>query len=97
MPHIGNRARDAERFLNLSLRRLQLDYVDLYLVHLPFAFVCDETTLTPAVNEDGSIRVDFDTDNIATWKVLKSTSARKAYSEVVLDMVTPLARVGRKL
>lgn len=58
------------KFLNLSLERLQLDYLDLYLIHLPFAFICDEKTLGPVVN-DGIYELDYETDHIATWKVLE--------------------------
>lgn len=36
---------------------------------MPFSFVCDENTLTPAVNEDGSFQLDNKNDNVATWKV----------------------------
>lgn len=58
-----------ERFLKLSLERLQLDYLDLYLIHMPFSFVCNEETLTPAINEDGSFKLDLENNNVETWKV----------------------------
>lgn len=53
----------------MSLQRLQLDYLDLYLIHMPFSFVCNEETLTPAINEDGSFKLDLENDNVETWKV----------------------------
>lgn len=58
-----------ERFLKMSLERLQLDYLDLYLIHMPFSFVCNEETLTPAINEDGSFKLDVENNNVETWKV----------------------------
>jgi diketogulonate reductase-like aldo/keto reductase len=58
-----------EKYLAISLRRLQLDYVDLYLVHVPFGFVPDKTSENPAKNADGSYILD-DTDLLAVWKVI---------------------------
>lgn len=69
LPHIGNRASDVEMYLTTSLRRLQLDYVDLYLIHVPFGFVPDNTGENPAKNADGSFVLD-DTDHLAVWKVI---------------------------
>lgn len=53
----------------MSLNRLKLSYVDLYLVHMPFGFICDEETLTPKINSAGFFELDNSTDHIATWKV----------------------------
>lgn len=69
LPHVGNRASDVEKFLNIQLKRLQTSYVDLYLIHVPFGFKCDEATLTPKVGADGSYELDMDTDHVAIWKV----------------------------
>ncbi|CAH0690078.1 unnamed protein product [Spodoptera exigua] len=71
LPHIANRASDVEKFLNLQLKRLQMTYVDLYLIHVPFGFHCDPETLTPKVNEEGNYELDMDTDHVATWKKLE--------------------------
>lgn len=70
MPHIGNRPQDVRRFLEMSLKRLKVCYVDLYLIHLPFAFICDETTLTPAVDCKGNFKLDKATDHVAVWRVI---------------------------
>jgi len=53
----------------LSLEKLGLDYLDMYLVHMPFAFKLDENTCTAATNEDGSYILDFNTDPVSVWKV----------------------------
>jgi len=51
------------------LEKLGLDYLDMYLVHMPFAFKLDENTCTAATNEDGSYILDFNTDPVLVWKV----------------------------
>lgn len=58
-----------EKFIKLSLEKLGLDYLDMYLVHIPIAFKLDETTGTAATHEDGSYVLDFDTDPVLVWKV----------------------------
>ena len=68
LPHIGNRASDVEKYLTTSLHRLQLDYVDLYLIHVPFGFIPDKNSENPAKDADGSYVLD-NTDLLAVWKV----------------------------
>lgn len=53
----------------MSLQNLGLDYIDMFLIHMPFAFVCDKTGLAPVINEDGSYELDLDTDPVSVWKV----------------------------
>lgn len=38
LPNSGNRPESIENELNQSLERLQLSYVDMYLIHVPFSF-----------------------------------------------------------
>ncbi|XP_050296681.1 1,5-anhydro-D-fructose reductase-like [Anthonomus grandis grandis] len=70
LPNFGNRPSDVERFLNLSLEKLQLSYVDLYLMHMPFSFHLNEATMAPLINEDGSFSLDL-VDYVDTWKVMQ--------------------------
>ncbi|XP_023311655.1 alcohol dehydrogenase [NADP(+)]-like isoform X2 [Anoplophora glabripennis] len=71
LPNFGNRPKDVKRFLKMSLERLKLGYVDLYLVHMPFSFHLNEANLTPSVNEDGSFSLDTESDIVETWKVME--------------------------
>ncbi|CAH2094520.1 unnamed protein product [Euphydryas editha] len=72
LPHVGNRASDVKKFLDLQLKRLQMDYVDLYLIHVPFGFHCDPQTLTPVVKNTGEYDLDMETDHISTWKEMEA-------------------------
>ncbi|XP_060531082.1 1,5-anhydro-D-fructose reductase-like [Cylas formicarius] len=76
LPNFGNRPTDVERFLKMSLKRLQLDYVDLYLVHMPFSFHCNEASLTPLVNEDGTFSLE-NSDLVDVWKAMEEQVERK--------------------
>lgn len=49
-----------------SLKDLQLDYLDLYLIHTPFAFVEDGDELHPK-DENGQMKIDTSTNHLAVW------------------------------
>lgn len=63
------RASDVSHYLSTSLSRLQLDYIDIYLVHLPFGFIADESGETAALTAEGGPQLDMQTDHVAIWKV----------------------------
>ncbi|XP_058799848.1 aldo-keto reductase family 1 member A1 isoform X8 [Phymastichus coffea] len=71
LPNFGNRPSDVEKFIKLSLQRLGLDYVDLYLVHMPFAFIQDKDTFAPATNANGTFALDLESDPVAVWKEME--------------------------
>ncbi|KZC11208.1 Alcohol dehydrogenase [NADP(+)] A [Dufourea novaeangliae] len=71
LPHYGNRPSDVEKYIQLSLDKLGLDYLDMYLIHMPFAFKRDETAFAPATHEDGSYVFDLDTDPVSVWKKME--------------------------
>ncbi|XP_001601107.1 aldo-keto reductase family 1 member A1 [Nasonia vitripennis] len=66
VPPSGNRPERVEKYLKKSLKDLQLDYLDLYLIHVPFAFVEEEGNLFPK-HENGELKIDHNTDHIAVW------------------------------
>ncbi|XP_042869596.1 aldo-keto reductase family 1 member A1-like [Penaeus japonicus] len=74
LPMIGMHEGGVEKFLKRSLKKLQLDYVDLYLVHGPVGLIGkDEDDVFPVV--DGKLNVDFGTDLIAVWKEMEKVKA----------------------
>ncbi|CAH0551981.1 unnamed protein product [Brassicogethes aeneus] len=71
LPHVGNRPSEAEKFLKMSMEKLQVSYLDLYLIHMPFSFFYNGSDYTPLQNEDGSFQLDTNNDIVGTWKVLE--------------------------
>ncbi|KAK9883005.1 hypothetical protein WA026_001218 [Henosepilachna vigintioctopunctata] len=67
LPNVGNRSRDVEKFLNMSLERLKMNYVDLYLIHMPFSFFGDEESYAPLKDNDGSVQLDVNANIVETW------------------------------
>ncbi|XP_061187906.1 aldose reductase-related protein 2-like [Saccostrea echinata] len=61
-----------KRSLKLSLKNLQLSYVDLYLVHFPIPLVYegDDTNIFPT-NESGAWKAAEKWDLIETWKAME--------------------------
>ena len=71
LPFHGMHADKVGHLLELSLKNLGLDYVDLYLVHNPVGcpYIDDQTML--AHNPDGSPLLDMTTDLEAVWKSME--------------------------
>ncbi|KFY26674.1 hypothetical protein V493_03945 [Pseudogymnoascus sp. VKM F-4281 (FW-2241)] len=57
--------------LELSLKALQTDYLDLYLIHWPVRLVPNETSALFPTNEDGTRSVDSSWDQQETWRQME--------------------------
>jgi len=71
VPPSGNRPEGVPKFLKRSLENLQVDYLDVYLIHVPFAFKDIEGDLHPRTPE-GLIDMDTTTDHVAIWKAMEA-------------------------
>ncbi|KAK9875414.1 hypothetical protein WA026_007807 [Henosepilachna vigintioctopunctata] len=58
-------------YLKKSLANLQMDYVDLYLVHTPFGIKIIEETLHSAVSSGSNVEIDYKTDLLAVWREME--------------------------
>nr|CAD7447229.1 unnamed protein product [Timema bartmani] len=85
LPHVGNRPCDVRKYLDKSLVRLRLDYIDLYMVHMPFGFFPDQSGDSPAVDKDGSYLLDMNTDIVAVWKPLTLVLITAQVMESLVD------------
>ena len=65
---IWNRTDDVEDFLTKSLAALELDFVDLYLVHAPVGVVRNGDTFPEG--KIGNDLIDFNTDHILLWMLI---------------------------
>ncbi|XP_011685682.1 PREDICTED: 1,5-anhydro-D-fructose reductase [Wasmannia auropunctata] len=70
VPPSGNRPEGVEKWIERSLSNLQLDYVDLYLVHTPFAFQDAGEEFHP-VDEKGEFKIDITTDHLQIWRKME--------------------------
>jgi aldehyde reductase len=72
LPFFGINTGRAEEFLNQSLKNLQLDYVDLYLIHVPFGVEYGGAA-NPIVIKDGAVVFDTSPESKLeeVWKVME--------------------------
>ncbi|KAK4687054.1 hypothetical protein P7C73_g3062, partial [Tremellales sp. Uapishka_1] len=61
--------------LDLTLKSLGTDYLDLYLVHWPIRTVENGTVKLFPVKEDGSRNIDWEWDQADTWKQMEALLA----------------------
>ncbi|WP_205945297.1 aldo/keto reductase [Pedobacter hiemivivus] len=66
----NHRPERVEAAFEASLQRLQLDYIDLYLIHTPFAFQAGEDQ--DPRDEKGNVIYDKGVTLLDTWKAMES-------------------------
>lgn len=71
LPHIGCQEHLVEKYLNKSLKSLQLDYVDLYLIHHPIGMFENGDDLFPK-DERGNLMFNYNTDHIPVWRAMEN-------------------------
>lgn len=65
----GNRASSVEKYSKQSMADLQLSYIDLYLIHCPFAMPDTDGDFHRDAN--GDLILDTETNFLDTWKVIR--------------------------
>ena len=88
-----------EKWLKQSLNDLQLDYLDLYLIHVPISFEEVDGDLHP-VDENGEIRLDTTTDLVAIWaemekQVVAGRTRAIGISNFNISQITQILNVTR--
>lgn len=58
-----------EDLIKLSLKNLQVDYVDLYLIHFPVGFIGKDYKDVYPTDENGMTVFNMNTDHVNVWKV----------------------------
>ncbi|XP_017090396.2 1,5-anhydro-D-fructose reductase [Drosophila bipectinata] len=71
VPPVSNRPHEVEPTITKSLSDLQLDYVDLYLIHTPFTININEDG-SFKLDKDGLMEVDVTTNHAATWAAMEA-------------------------
>ncbi|EFA09575.1 Alcohol dehydrogenase [NADP(+)] A-like Protein [Tribolium castaneum] len=71
LPMTGVHPDRVDMFIKKSLTNLQLDYVDLYLIHFPVGCTYYEGEARPRFNDKGEIETEGKTDHVALWKKME--------------------------
>lgn len=93
LPPFGNRASDVEKCLKKSVADLQCEYLDLYLIHVPFAVPYTEGLFEKHPNGD---LVFSETNHVETWKVkIDSVDDKKFTSHRKMINISQLTSINK--
>ncbi|UMM32455.1 hypothetical protein L5515_006239 [Caenorhabditis briggsae] len=70
LPFVAHAPEDVADCVDSQLKALQLDYIDLYLIHCPCPFKHQDGSLLPLL-QDGKLVFDEVTSHMDTWKELE--------------------------
>jgi alcohol dehydrogenase (NADP+) len=95
----NHRPERVEPAFEASLERLRLDYLDLYLVHTPFAFQPGDEQ--DPRDQDGNVVYDRGVTLLETWEAMESLVDRGrcqaiGLSDIHLDRLLPLYESARR-
>lgn len=71
LPAVGNRQEDVEKWIKKSMQNLQLEYLDLYLIHMPMGLDDRGEEILHPYDENGEIRLDCKTDLVKIWQAME--------------------------
>ena len=94
----NHRPERVEPAFDASLNRLRLDYLDLYLIHTPFAFQPGDEQ--DPRSQDGGVLYDRGVTLLDTWRALenlvdKGKCSAIGLSDIGLDTLVPLYELAR--
>src|SRR4051794_9861873 len=94
----NHRPERVEPAFNASLNRLRLDYLDLYLIHTPFAFQPGDEQ--DPRDQDGNVIYDATVTLLDTWRAMESlldhgNCRAIGLSDITLDELRPLYESAR--
>jgi aldehyde reductase len=72
LPVFGTHPDRVEHFLKLSLKRLQLEYVDLYLIHNPACLKANAEGTGSLRDSNGDVVIDTTSTIEETWKAMEA-------------------------
>ena len=94
----NHRPERVEPAIKASLERLRLDYLDLYLIHTPFAFQPGDEQ--EPRDQDGNVLYDKEVTLLDTWRALESLLDRGkcraiGLSDITLERIVPIYEAAR--
>ncbi|KAJ3898524.1 NADP-dependent oxidoreductase domain-containing protein [Lentinula edodes] len=80
---------EAEKELDQTLSQLGTDYLDLYLIHWPVAFVPGKGLVPPHPTKENEVELDLKTTLVDTWKAMVALPKSKVRAIGVSNFTIP--------